>query len=113
TYLTPTVAAFSPGVDINGSGLPTFTCDGSQHQADLTVSTGTDSTRAGARGFENGNVEVGLYPFDANAAGPRFEHALVGSTKVRDTRAKVVISVNAYPETTKPGAQITVAGTDL
>ncbi|SDV00665.1 hypothetical protein SAMN04488544_3353 [Microlunatus sagamiharensis] len=43
--------------------------------------------------------------------GPRFEHAVVGTNKVRDARAKVAVTVNATPETTPPGSKITVKGT--
>jgi len=111
-----------------------FNCDGREHTEKTVL---TSDPEDNAKGFENGTVEVGLgvlgslavpvqnakvgpssdetvSPLEDEGPGeflPRFEHAVVGTNKVPDARAKVAVTVNASPETTKPGSKITVKGT--
>jgi hypothetical protein len=93
--------------DVEGTtDFPTFACDGTQHVTDvvLVADEGT--------GFENGNIEVGLVKADADpTVNPTFEHAVVGYDQLHDSRASVAVTVDASPESTKPGSKITVKGT--
>lgn len=89
----------------DGGRFPVFTCDGSEHVADVVLS------RMEGRGFENGNVEIGLIAAQSLAWPPRFEHAVVGYDQLHDSRASVAVTVNATPESTGPGSKITVKGT--
>jgi len=107
TVLDGKASAFLDSEDSTEPAYPTFTCDGVEHTQDVVLESDGES----AAPFENGTVEVGLYVVDLSSSRATFEHAVVGTSKVRDTRAKVAVTVNATPETTKPGATITVKGT--
>ena len=85
---------------------PTFTCDGTQHVTDVVL------PRQDGSGFENGNIEVALVKADeGSTADPTFEHAIIGYDQLHDSRASVAVTVDATPESTKPGSKITVKGT--
>lgn len=126
-------SAYFYGSDDDTVPYPTFTCDGREHTEEAVLRTDSGE---GVKGFENGTVEVGLFVLGPNSPvpvqnakvgpsadetivpvdeipefGPRFEHAVVGTNKVRDTRAKVAVTVNATAEDTAPGSKITVKGT--
>ena len=99
----PSAAAFT---DVEGTtDYPTFACDGTKHITDVVLA-GQEGD-----GFENGNIEVGLVKAEDSTAVPTFEHAVVGYAQLHDTRASVAVTVNATPESTKPGSKITVKGT--
>lgn len=103
-YDDVSAAAFTGGEGT--TDYPTFTCDGTQHVTDVVLTGQVGS------GFENGNVEVGLIKADGGStAEPTFEHAVVGYDQLHDGRASVAVTVNATPESTKPGSKITVKGT--
>ena len=132
-------SAYFQGSDDDALPFPVFTCDGKEHtEESVLTSDSEDSARGFENGtVEVGLLVLGpLVPAppvppvqDARVSpsgdetivpiedevpdefGPRFEHAVVGSNKVRDTRAKVAVTVNATPESTKPGSKITVKGT--
>jgi hypothetical protein len=87
------------------SDYPVFACDGTEHLTDVVL------TRQDGDGFENGNIEVGMVTAASGAEGtPTFEHAVIGYDQLHDERASVAVTVNATPESTKPGSKITVKG---
>lgn len=102
-FNAPGAAAFT---DEDTADYPTFTCDGTQHTTDVVL-TGTEDSFD----FANGNVEIGLVGADDDSVDPTFEHAVVGYDQLHDTRVSVSVTVNATPESTEPGAEITVKGT--
>lgn len=103
-YGDATAAAYT---DPDGAtDYPTFTCDGTQHTTTVVLTAQEGSS------FENGNIEVALIKADAaSTVNPTFEHAVIGYDQLHDSRAKVDVTVNATPESTKPGSKITVKGT--
>jgi len=105
-YADPSASAFTNVEDTDTGDFPTFTCDGAQHVTEVVLEEQEGD------GFENGNIEVGLIKADAGpTVEPTFEHAIIGSDQLHDTRAEVAVTVNAKPESTKPGSRITVKGT--
>ena len=105
-YADQSAAAYTSSDDTAADDFPTFTCDGTQHVTEVVLE------QQEGDGFENGNIEVGLISVDAASdAGPTFEHAVVGDDELHDTRAKVAVTVDATPESTRPGSKITVKGT--
>jgi lysophospholipase L1-like esterase len=105
-YADRSAAAYTNVEDTDAGDFPTFTCDGVQHVTDVALE------KQEGDGFENGNIEVGLIKADAGpTVEPTFEHASIGHDQLTDTRAEVAITVNATPESTRPGSKITVKGT--
>jgi lysophospholipase L1-like esterase len=105
-YADQSAAAFTNVEDTGTGDFPTFTCDGAQHVTEVVLEEQEGD------GFEHGNIEVGLIRAGAGpTVDPTFEHAIIGHDQLHDTRAEVAVTVNATPESTKPGSKITVKGT--
>ena len=105
-YADQSAAAYTSSVASAAGDFPTFTCDGAQHVTEVVLE------QQEGDGFENGNLEVGLIEVDAAPdVGPTFEHAVVGDDELHDTRREVAVTVDATPESTRPGSKITVKGT--
>ncbi|WP_170854050.1 SGNH/GDSL hydrolase family protein [Microlunatus flavus] len=105
-YADQSAAAFIDVEDTPAGDFPTFTCDGGQHVTEVVL-----EEQAGD-GFHHGNIEVGLIEVGARpTVTPTFEHAIIGADQLPDIRAEVAVTVNATPESTRPGSKITVKGT--
>ncbi|GAB2579462.1 SGNH/GDSL hydrolase family protein [Microlunatus antarcticus] len=105
-YADRSAAAYTDLEDPSTGEFPTFTCDGAQHVTEVVLQEQEGD------GFETGNIEVGLIKADAGpSVEPTFAHAIIGRDQLLDTRAEVAVTVNATPESTRPGSKITVKGT--